>query len=169
MRKHMLVCLLLACAVLGLLMWRLVPRSLRQVVGMDTQGVTRASVAVMQMEYESGNPVFQSCQVNTEDLEPEALTELMVLLEGEGYRPDLRNLLPWKVQELSANGHVRSAAIQLFWDAAPPKACHITMLEPRQLGLSESGGFGIYHPLDRQLLDKLLEFAETYGEMGETP
>ncbi len=160
-RKKFLWCLL-AAAVLGLLLWRFVPRSIYDVVGAPEGSIGYAHVSVVQSVFEDGQQDFRNHQASTEDLGEEALQELMTILEGKGCRSDIRNLLPGKTRELTASGQSYTISLTLFWNDGQ-SACSLTFLKPEAFGISRDG-FDVYHPVDKDTMAKLRDFAVTYGE-----
>ncbi len=163
-KKKLLWCLLTA-ALLCLLLWRFLPRSIYSVLGAPKGGIHRAYVHVMQS---TGEPDIHSYNVNTEEADEQALAELLTILEGRAYRPDVRNLLPWKTPSLNATGQPITVSVTLVWGNEPENACLLSFLKPEEFGISARwgfwGGFDVFHPADQELLAKLHAFAVQYGE-----
>ncbi len=145
-----------------IVLWCLIPQDVFGLLNVEREQVSRAYVTVM----DSSAMTIDSYQVNTEDLDSAVLLELLDILEGKGCRPDIRNLLSWKSQELRAMGNHYNASVTLIWSSEPEKACHMTFLKPEEFGVSRSGGFDVYHPADETTLEKLYDFAVIYGEKG---
>ncbi len=143
-------------------LWCLIPQNTFGLLNVDRDQVSRAYVTVM----DSSAMTIDSYQVNTENLDSAVLLELLDILEGKGCRPDIRNLLPWKTQTLTAQGHNYNVSMSLVWGSDPEKACHLTFLKPEEFGVSRDGGFDVYHPADETTLEKLYDFAVIYGEKG---
>ncbi len=160
MAKKKWVNLVLILPVVFIALWCLIPQNTFGLLRMEREQVSRAYVTML----DSGLTAIDSYQVNTEDLDSAALEELLDILEGKGCRPDIRNLLPWKTQELRAMGSHYNASVTLIWGSDPEKACHLTFLRPEECGVSRSGGFDVYHPVDESTLEKLHDFAVKYGE-----
>lgn len=159
MAKKKWIHVILALLAVLIALWCLIPQNTFGLLNVDRDQVSRAYITVM----DSSAMTIDSYQANTEDLDSAALEELLDILEGKGCRPDIRNLLPWKTQELRAMGNHYNASVTLIWDSEPGNACHLTFLKPEELGVSRNGGFDVYHPVDETTLEKLHDFAVKYG------
>ncbi len=157
-KKWIIILLILLAAFLAL--WCLIPRNTFGILDVERDQVSRAYVTVM----DSKLMTIDSYQVNTEDLDSAVLSELLDILEGKGCRSDIRNLLPWKTQSLTAQGNHFTVSVSLTWGSDPEKACHLSFLKPKEFSVSRDGGFDVYHPADKETMEKLYGFAVTYGE-----
>ena len=81
----------------GLMTWRLWPRSLSQVLGAEPRQVRSMACSASVSGVSEGEAVIDSDLL--QDLSPEQadFQAVMEILDGTGYRPDFRNLLPWPV------------------------------------------------------------------------
>ncbi len=157
----------LGAALLALLLWLALPQSFYAVVDAPEGSIFRGHIAVLESVFEEGEQDFLAYKVDTDNLEPETLSELLSILDGKGFRPDIRNLLPRKTGELSASGQAYTMSISLIWGEKPGHPIHITTLEPETFAISTSKGFDVYHPADPTTREKLYQFAVTYGELEE--
>lgn len=147
-KKWILAALVLLLA--GILIWRLVPRSLWHITGADPEA--EITIDVMKTVWENGEPDIHFYTLKTQG------GEAAQILEGRGYRPDLRNLWPWGVRSVSSDGGGAVVSIHLFWDEGQ-KATMLTFLDPKT-GHVDSR---LYHPLDREALDVLVDYVIANG------
>ncbi len=152
--------MVLAVLLAGLLLWRLLPRNIYSIAGTEKESVHRAYLSVHSWGFRENS----AYQIRAGELEKPQLKELLELLEGKGYCPSLRNLIPWKIWDSYVMGNSISVSATLIWNQKSEEACHFTML-----GSSASGQFmnfqgKIYYPADKEILTKLRDFAMEYGE-----
>ncbi len=167
MKKKKIFCWLLGAALAALLLWLFTPQSIYTILDAPEGSIRWGNIAVREWVFEEGKQDVLTYQVDIGDLEPEVLAELLSILDGKGFRPDIRNLLPWKAGDLSASGQAYTMSINLIWGRKPGHAIHITTLEPETFGISTGRGFDVYHPADRNTREKLYQFVRTYGQEQE--
>ena len=87
---------LAAVAVVALALWRFILRSLQGILGIDPAEVTAIRCTAYFDERALSYLGLDSVTCQLEDLEPgdKAFADIMVLLEGSAYYPQLRSLLP---------------------------------------------------------------------------
>lgn len=157
-KKGLKILMVLLAAFLAI--WCLLPQNTFRLLKTDREQIRRAQVLVIENDLGS----FNSYQVNSADLDSAMLSELLSILEGKGARPDIRNLLPWEIQEFSGKGQDYHVSVSLSWGTEPGQTCHLSFLEPDAFGTSFNGGFSIFHPVDRETMENLYLFAAKYGE-----
>ncbi len=155
-RIRMVVALLLA----GLLLWRLIPRNIYSIAGTEQENIHRAYLSV---HFWSG-PEDSIYRILSEEMEEPQLEAFLELLAGKGYRPSLRNLIPWNIWNSSVMGDAISASVTLIWNQDPEEAFHFTMLGSPVSGQHLYSQGKTYYPADKEILTKLRDFAMEYGE-----
>lgn len=152
----------------GLMTWRLWPRSLSQVLGAEPRQVrSMACSASVSGLSEQGELFIDSDTL--QDLSPEQadFQAVMEILDGAGYRPDFRNLLPWPVCNVGAEGSHQSASVTLAWGSGAAESASITLQSDRQAVVSPGGaeeGLLIFHSTDRETLNELTAYLQAHGD-----
>ena len=151
----------------GLMTWRLWPRSLSQVLGAEPRQVRSMACSASVSGVSEGEAVIDSDLL--QDLSPEQadFQAVMEILDGTGYRPDFRNLLPWPVHRVEAEGSCQSASVTLAWGSGTAESASITLQSDRQAVVSPGGaeeGLLIFHPTDRGTLNELTAYLQAHGD-----
>ena len=151
----------------GLMTWRLWPRSLSQVLGAEPRQVRSMACSASVSGVSEGEAVIDSDLL--QDLSPEQadFQAVMEILDGTGYRPDFRNLLPWPVCNVGAEGSHQSASVTLAWGSGAAESASITLQSDRQAVVSPGGaeeGLLIFHPTDRGTLNELTAYLQAHGD-----
>ena len=151
----------------GLMTWRLWPRSLSQVLGAEPRQVRSMACSASVSGVSEGEAVIDSDLL--QDLSPEQadFQAVMEILDGTGYRPDFRNLLPWPVHRVEAEGSCQSASVTLAWGSGTAESAFITLQSDRQALVSPGGaeeGLLIFHPTDRGTLNELTAYLQAHGD-----
>ena len=151
----------------GLMTWRLWPRSLSQVLGAEPRQVRSMACSASVSGVSEGEAVIDSDLL--QDLSPEQadFQAVMEILDGTGYRPDFRNLLPWPVCNVGAEGSYQSASVTLAWGSGAAESASITLQSDRQAVVSPGGaeeGLLIFHPTDRGTLNELTAYLQAHGD-----
>lgn len=151
----------------GLMTWRLWPRSLSQVLGAEPRQVRSMACSASVSGVSEGEAVIDSDLL--QDLSPEQadFQAVMEILDGTGYRPDFRNLLPWPVHRVEAEGSCQSASVTLAWGSGTAESASITLQSDRQALVSPGGaeeGLLIFHPTDRGTLNELTAYLQAHGD-----
>ena len=151
----------------GLMTWRLWPRRLSQVLGAEPRQVRSMACSASVSGVSEGEAVIDSDLL--QDLSPEQadFQAVMEILDGTGYRPDFRNLLPWPVHRGEAEGSCRSASVTLAWGSGTAESASITLQSDRQAVVSPGGaeeGLLIFHPTDRGTLNELTAYLQAHGD-----
>ena len=163
------IVLLLAILLLGLCVWRLIPRTFEQMTTADPQVISSLSGTAVLGGNRDGAPYMESYTLPTTAADDEVFQDILSLLCRSGYREDFRNLLPWTLDSAgSGNAYDgRSVTLIIVWGTSADETCSL-VLTGRQIVVSRPNhnGFLIYHPLDTALLDQLTEYLMTHGEKG---
>ncbi len=150
----------------GLLTWRLWPRNLSQVLGAEPWQVRSMACSASVSGVSEGEAVIDSYIL--QDLSPEQadFQAVMEILDSTGYRPDFRNLLPWPVNRVGAEGSRQSASVTLAWGSGAAESAAVTLQSDRQTMISPDGAerLLIFHPTDRGTLNELTAYLQAHGD-----
>ena len=109
-KRTLLLTVLVSALVLGLLAWRLWPRSLESLTGLDFDQVTTVSARLESLRYADGKSVTTYQTIEGEQLSPTGIkysNYLMTCFEFVRCRPSLTNLLrPWLLSSFGWAGPV---------------------------------------------------------------
>ena len=147
---------LAAVAVVALALWRFLPRSLGDVLNGDP-GAAASMAAQVAVTGISGG------KAATDTYTLEALSP-----DSEHFaRPSFRNLLPWPLTSVAAEGlkDGRSVMVFLVWgDSLESSATlHLQTESQAVVSLGTEDGFRIYHPTDPEAHAALADYLEAHG------
>ena len=165
---------LAAVAVIALALWRLIPRSLADVIGQDPGAVISMAAQVTVTGVANGKSVSDAFTLNDLPPEIEHFAAILEILEGTNYRPDFRNLLPWRS---STGGMVddRTVRVVFTWGTDPARTCEMSLNRGDKVVVQWWSGDGtdrvgrprFYHPTDRSVKDALIDYLIAHGEAAE--
>ena len=163
------ILLLLAILLLCLLAWRLTPHTFEEMTASDRDEITSLAGVVSLSEVRDGRAYTESYALQNVTPEDTAFEPILILLTTTRYREDLRNLLPWGIDSVSAGRAFdgRSVSLMLVWGPSADECCGLS-LSGRQIVVSRlhHDGFLIYHPEDPELLNWLSIYLANNGEKG---
>ena len=158
---------LAAVAVIALALWRLVPRSLGDVLNGDPGAVVSMAAQVAVTGISGGKAATDTYTLEALSPDSEHFAAILEILEGTNYRPDFRNLLPWPLTSVAAEGlkDGRSVMVFLVWgDSLESSATlHLQTESQAVVSLGTEDGFRIYHPTDPEAHAALADYLEVYG------
>ena len=172
-RKILKISLLALAAgfVVGLALWRLLPRSLADVMGQAPGAVTSMAAQVTVTGVADGKSVSEAFTLDALPPESGHFATILEILEGTGYRPDFRSLLPWPRTRSGADSRFdgRSVSVLLLWGDGREDACTLYFQTESQVtvSLGTEEGFRVYHPTDRTVQDALADYLIAHGEAAE--
>lgn len=108
-KRNLILTILVAALLIGLLVWRLTPRSLESLTGLDFDRSVSLSAHARTTVFESGTPIFVSYHIDDEDTQPgtEHFDPMLELFRNVKARPSLSNLFrPWLISGFSWTGPV---------------------------------------------------------------
>ena len=166
MKKKRVIVIILVLITAALLVWRIWPHSLREIIGANDEPFDEISVSITEFGVDNSSLQMDVYKV---EISPDAgalYDQLLSLIEETKFRPDLRNLLPWNIHTVSS-GHkniTHSANITLT-GAGLDGGCHITYHGHRIVSFrtEANSSFLIYHPVNRAALDQLVVFTKEHG------
>ena len=158
---------LAAVIVVGLALWRLIPRSLANVIGQDPGAVTNMAAQVAVTGISGGKAATDTYTLEALSPDSEHFAAILEILEGTNYRPDFRNLLPWPRNSVEADSRFdgRSVTIFLVWGDGWEDTCTLSFQTESQavVSLGTEDGFRIYHPTDPEAHAALADYLEAHG------
>ena len=166
-RTRKCILLTLAIIVLCFAVWLLWPHSFVEMTGIPTEHPELNMAAVVTAaRFEKGSPSFdiwdlQYCSAGSTEYE----AVLSVLTSGS-YRKDLRNLLPGGLTSVGSDKDYDSRTVNLMfsWGISEDECCSLTFSGSQVVVAGpNSRGFQVYHPIDPELLDRLIAEVQTYG------
>ena len=98
----------------------------------------------------------------------QAAKEILDILNTSGYRPSLRNLLPWTEGALaSGNDYDGRSVILSFYvmDEQTRRDFSIQFLGRSQVSISTGDSWGVYYATNPETLTALVEYIHTHGKM----
>ena len=165
---------LAAVIVVGLALWRLIPRSLANVIGQDPGAVTNMAAQVAVTGISGGKAATDTYTLEALSPDSEHFAAILEILEGTNYRPDFRNLLPW---ESNTGGMVddRTVRVVFTWGTDPARTCEMSLNRGDKVvvrwwsgdGTDRVGRPQFYHPTDRSVKDALVDYLIARGEFQE--
>ena len=158
---------LAAVAVVALALWRFLPRSLGDVLNGDPGAAASMAAQVAVTGISGGKAATDTYTLEALSPDSEHFAAILEILEGTNYRPDFRNLLPWPLTSVAAEGlkDGRSVMVFLVWgDSLESSATlHLQTESQAVVSLGTEDGFRIYHPTDPEAHAALADYLEAHG------
>ena len=158
-KRNLTLAILIAALVIGLLVWRLTPRSLESLTGLDFDGAVDLMAHARTTDYESGTPIFVSYKIDREDacLGTEHFEPMLELFRDIEARPSLSNLFrPWLISGFSWTGPVD------FLTCGVSRGDLGTMFELTDRGELMVGRH-LYYITDDDQFEALWDYVTTHG------
>ena len=163
-KRNRILILLVAALVIGLLVWRLWPRTLESVSGLDFDQVTSVSARTETSQYIDGTDVFTRYHLDGKQLSPSGIeqsNDLLTGFEAIQCRPTFSNLLrPWLIDSFTWVGPV-----DFLYGFVSCGDSHIrfTLTDRGELTV----GNRLYHITNKRYFDVLWNHITTYGTKEE--
>lgn len=165
-KRAKILIIVLAVVLLSGLTWRLMPRALSDVISVNAEAVTSLSCAAMVHSNVDGVASTDSAVIPSVTAETAAFQAIMEILNDTGYRPDVRNLLPWRTTSVRGTGGTGSTVtLMLVWGETAEECCSMTVLDHKTISVSSGmrAGLLVFHPSNRDTLDALIDCVRLYG------
>lgn len=154
--------------VVCLVIWRLWPHTLSDLIYLDEDSVTslwtQANVRNFESE-KSFDDTYYSIDITSQ--QNSNLREILEILDTSDYQQDFRNLLPWDVITVHPDKNYDGTTVQLqyVWGNGSDEYVSITFLSSSIITVFEGGesGFRIYHPTNQETIYDLVEYLKTNG------
>ena len=157
--RNLILTILIAALVLALLVWRLWPRSLESLTGLDFGQAVSLSAHTKTTVFENATPIFITHELDDEDTIPgtEHFEPLLDLFRNVKARPSLSNLLrPWLISGFSWTGPVD---FLYGFVSCGDSATNFEMTDRGELTV----GRYLYHITDEEQFTALWEYVTTHG------
>lgn len=160
-KRSLILTISAAILLIGLLVWRLTPRSLESLTGLDFDRAVSLSAhtRTMLFEFENGNPVFVSHSLEDEDTTPgtEHFDPMLEMFRNIEARPSLTNLFrPWLISGFSWTGPVD---FLYGFVSCGDTATNFELTDRGELTL----GNHLYFITDEEQFTALWEYVTTHG------
>ena len=166
MNKKKYVSIAVALLIIALLGWRLWPRPIDKVISTSPESVNSMACSATVSGVEDGDLFMDTYSIQSEDLADADMEALLNILSSSNYRPDFRNLLPWNITSVDSGGtnDGKSANLALVWGNSEDEHCYMMFHSGSVVAVDVgSGGYLIYHPTDRAVLDNLVDYIREHG------
>ena len=166
MNKKKIVPIVVVLLIIALLGWRLWPRPIDKIISTSTDSINSMACSATVSGVEDGDLFMDTYSIQSENLTDADIEALMEILNSTKYRPDLRNLLPWDITSVDSGGtnDGKSANLALVWGKSEAEHCYMMFHSGSVVAVDVgSGGYLIYHPTERAVLDKLVDYIQEHG------
>ena len=158
-KRNRILTILVAALVLGLLVWRLTPRSLESLTGLDFDRANSFQAFTRATEFEGGSTVFVTHKMDYDDAVSgtEHFGPMLKLFKNIEARPSLSNLFrPWLISGFSWTGPVN------FLNGGVSCGSEGNMFEMTDRGELMVGRH-LYFITDEEQFNALWEYVTTHG------
>lgn len=164
-KKKLFVLSIAALFVIILLCWRLIPRSLNDMLHIDEKTVNSLYSSVTISRITDGKPYFDIYELNSVEVNDEDFHAIMKILSDSGYRPDFRNLLPWSKSSLTPD-HMNDEGTAYISLVCGEKVedFYCLYFYDNDFMAFDKDGFLIYHPTDPDICEQLVSYIKEHGQ-----
>ena len=168
MKKRIVISIVIVL-VLGILLWRFIPRSATAVIPVNEDDVTSFAAISMVGRNLLGEPNFSIYRIDSANATQENIQEILEILKTSRYQPDFRNLIPWGIDSVSADRNYDNRTVTMQF-ACGDDYLDVTFHSPTLITINtkDTSGFRIYHPTNKDTITKLVEYLEAHGTLQET-
>ena len=165
-RIGLIIKIIVAALIIGLLIWRFWPQSSANLITVDKNATISFAGIASVSRNENGQPFIDSYQIDNEQqgLESGAILEIIASTK---YRQDFRNLFPWRAESIEADKNYDGRNVSLMFTVGDQQDewVNIQYMSSDMIIVSTGGeeGYCIYHPVDRKVLDELIEYFQAHG------
>lgn len=166
-RIGLIITVLTIALVICLLTWRFLPQSSSSLISIDKSAITGISAYAMIRTFENGQSYTDTYRIDKQETPSNEHEELAEILATSRYQQDFRNLWPWGIDSVSGGRYYdgRTVTVTFYSSNAENQYAEI-MFMSSGLVVVQTGkrpGMRIYHPTNKETLDKLVEYLQTNG------
>ena len=169
MKKRIrLIVIIILTIVACLLIWRLWPNHISDLLPLEDNVVTDFSGQAVVRHYESEyyyNDTYY--YIDPSDVESSNVDEIIEILNTSNYQQDYRNLLPGNIDTVHPDkNHVGiDVDLRFYYGDKPEQRVSISFLSNSLMVVlvGEETGFRIYHPTNPRTMDELVEYLKIHG------
>lgn len=168
--KAVAITSIVAILVICLLVWRVLPNSLTNIIPVEKDELTSFSSVARISRIENGQTLTDQYSINKVEFPCDEPGKILEILATSSYQQDFRNLLPWKADVVEADKSYDGRSALLVFSVGNQKD------EWVEINYLSSGiiviftgweeGYQIYHPTNDKTFDDLMEYFTTHGEKG---
>lgn len=160
-RIRFILAIIITGFIIYLPIWRFLPQSFVDMMNMEEDSISIESACAR--VYYINEPVFY--RLEDIDLESNMSKEILDILALLNYKPDFRNLLPWKLKSLNSDKNFDGRFVELFFRAKNGEVGFIHFMSSSLVHVygSDITGNHIYHPTDSKAFDALMEYVREHG------
>lgn len=159
------VAIVMIALIVFLPVWRFWPHTASSLIPYNEVAVTSASASMMVIHFDGGESDIYGLRI--QDAQDSNLQSILEILATSDYRQDLRNLLPWGIDGVSADKNYdgRGITVNFYFKDAENKVVELQFLSPSIVAVrtEQDAGIRIYHPTSNETFEKLAEFLEAHG------
>ena len=166
MKKKKALVITLALIAAALLVWRIWPHTLREIIGARDEPFDSIIIHISKKDVVDGQAKIDSYQMEISPSDSEAYNYIVSLLEGTKYQQGFRNLLPLDNNAIDSGSHLGMLSIT---GADCDASCYVSYYQNQAelFYVGSDSGFLVYHPTNRSALDQLLVYAMEHGVFQE--
>lgn len=150
-----------------LLVWRLWPRSLADILSVDSSEYTHIVCNASVSSVEDGEPSIESYQLQTLEPDMEEFDVVLEILNHTKYCPEYRNLLPWPITSVESGDLYEGMSVNvlLVWGDSSTENAYISFLSKDCVAVSiaTEEGYQVFHPTDTEALDELATYIKLHN------
>ena len=170
MKKKRVIVIILVIIAAALLVWRIWPHSLREIIGANDEPFDEISIKITEFGVDNSSIQMDVYKVDMSSDDGALYDQLLSLIEGTKFRQDLRNLLPWDINSVSSGRkNITHSSNLMLTGAGLESGCHITYHGNRIVSFSVGADseFLVYHPTNRTALDLLVSYTKEHGVLQD--
>ena len=166
MKKKNLFVALGAIVILALLIWRMLPHSLEEILPSGNDNFSRINVQITEFSSPDHSLNLSVYAIETTSPIDDHYKPIIEMIKNTDYRSDFRNLLPWDITTVNSesNNIEHSAIIKLVSEST--EETYVINFHGERVVSFDFGvhsEFRVYHPTNRELLSQLVEYVKTNG------
>ena len=166
-RIGLLTTVLIIALVICLLTWRFWPQSSSGLISIDKSAINGASAYSMIRTFENGQSYTDTYRIDRQEDPGDVQEELAEILETSRYQQDFRNLWPWGIDSVSGGRYYdgRTVTVTFYSSNAENQYAEIMFMSSGLVVVQtdKHPGMRIYHPTNKETLDKLVQYLQTNG------
>ena len=161
-KHHFLIAIIIVVIVFGMLIWRFQKLSVLNVISIDAALISDVSAGAMITDFKSGE--ISTYLLDDAERADQKVKEILKILDGSEYQRDCRNLLPWGVRSVSSDKNYDGRTLIVsFSDGSRAVQLHLMSCSLMLVSSSEKTNMYIYHPVNKNTFNELIEYIQTYG------
>ena len=166
MKKKKAIITAIVLIVAAVLVWRIWPHSLREIIGANDEPFDGIIIHVSEKGVVDGRVKVDAYQLEISPSDSEAYNYVVSLLEGTKYQKGFRNLLPQDSNAINSGSHLGMLSIT---GADCDASCYISYYDGQAelFYIGADSRFLVYHPTNRTVLNQLLTYTQEYGVLQE--